>query len=182
MDDDSKRNHIMSVWMWQELLWFSEMQMQMQKKKKQDSDVLNCVNEVVDVQTSIKAIFALRRVFCWFWAYGFYLFQKVNKICNRLIYNMAMVGKTYFTRWGAPKGCLVFVDFKHMVLTFSWKYNTFAIDWFFIFLPQGPVHNCSLIVSLTFFNCLCVRNMSAKFHGFISFHNCCTNGPDYFEY
>ena len=32
--------------------------------KKQDSDILNCVNEVVDAQMSIKSYFALTGIFC----------------------------------------------------------------------------------------------------------------------
>ena len=88
--------------------------------------------------------------FCWFRAYGSYIFLKIHKIFSQFKYNMAIFGKIlFFTLWRAP-GCYFAlrgfsVNFEHMVLIFFWKYIKFAIDWYIIwpyllaliFYPMG---------------------------------------------
>ena len=52
-----------------------------------------------------------------------------------------------------------------------------------IFCSRGTMHSCALIVSITFFNCLGVRNIWAKFHAFITICTIltisCASGLDY---
>ena len=81
---------------------------------------------------------------CWFLAYGSYIFPKLHEIYNRLIYNMAILGKPYFSPHGEPPRVILLqqdfsVDFEHMVLIFFWNYIKFAIDWYIIWLYLGTL-------------------------------------------
>ena len=74
----------------------------------------------------------------------YYIFQKVHKSFNRLIYNITTFEKSNFLPYGEPLGAILprggfTVDFEHMVLIFFWKYIKFAIDWFIIWLYLGTL-------------------------------------------
>lgn len=127
-------------------------------------------------------LFCPERFFCWFWAYGFYTFQKVHKICNRLIYNMAKFGQSHFSPYRKPLGVILpcggfSLDFKYMVLIFDWYIILLYLGTLIfdptrsprggggLFCARGPMYNCLLYFS----DCIGVRNIWPKFHAFITF-------------
>ena len=94
-------------------------------------------------------LFWLEEVFCWFWAYGSYIFLKVHKICNWLMYYLTIFGNYFdFLPYGEPPAmggggegvC-----------------------------PCGSMPSCTLIFSsFTFFWLSWWRNIWAEFHAFIT--------------
>ena len=63
-----------------------------------------------------------------FWANGSYIFLKVHKFSNRLIYNLVISGKPHFLTYEEPPSAILprgsfSVDLKHMVLIFFLKVN-----------------------------------------------------------
>lgn len=144
-------------------------------QKKQDSDILNCVNAIVDAQISIKAILP-QGGFLLIWSIWFLYFSESTNNLQSIDIYMAIFGKPHFLPYGEPQGgyfaprrfC---VDFEHMVNLFSLKYIKFAILYKIkgliignfdfsptgepageLSLPRGPMYNCALIVSLRFFS------------------------------
>lgn len=82
------------------------------------------------------------RGFHWFWAYVLYfIFLKVHKFCNRLIYYRTIFGNFIFSSFGEPPGEL--------------------------FCPQD-LCLAVLWLSLLLFYCLDIRNIWAKFYAFIA--------------
>ena len=93
------------------------------KCKKLDSHDLDYANAVVDAQISIKAISPRMCVSVNFEHLILMLFQKAHKICNPLVYNMAIFGKSHFSPYESSRGLFCHergfsVDFENRVLTF----------------------------------------------------------------
>ena len=149
---------------------------------------------------------ALRHVFCGVWAYSSYIFLKEHKICNWLIYNTVIFGKPHFSLYGEPQGlfctkevfCLFWANGSyiflkvhkicnwlmcHMTIFGNFDFSSYGEPLRGLFCPLEPMHSCALIVSLTFFDCLGVRNIWAKFQAFITICKIltvsCASGLDY---